>query len=377
MSYKMQKSWICFIFTVGYLLLATGYIFSAPAKSVILLIGDGMGPAIIGISKYYNDMVLKKAPLNIERVMNEGVTGWMTTHSASHLVTDSAAGATAFACGVKTYNEAVGVDEKGNSVETILEKAKKKGKRVGVVTTTDLADATPGSFYAHVARRAQKQEIAKQGIAQGKVDLLLGGGASSFDAELARQNGYKIITSKKELDQILKKGAGSNELLLGLFYEKELPYRDERSAEIPSLTEMAKLAVETLGKNENGFFLMIEGGRIDHAAHANQAEKMVKEFLEFDEVIGLALEYQKKNPDTLLLLTADHDTGGSALSKIEKENYTKVDDLAKFEKIYWISHNHTACPVLLAGKGPGADKVNGLRDNTEVYKIMKESLGLQ
>ena len=118
-KWKMVKTVLCLsLFTIHYFLFTA--VDWAQAKSVILLIGDGMGPAIIGISKHYNDMVLKKPALNIEKLMNEGVTGWMMTHSASHLVTDSAAGATAFSCGVKTYNDAVGVDEKGKAVETIL-----------------------------------------------------------------------------------------------------------------------------------------------------------------------------------------------------------------------------------------------------------------
>lgn len=377
-----SRRWLIFgLLTIHYSLLTIHCLFAAQAKSVILLIGDGMGPAIIGISKHYNDFVLKKPTLNIEKMMNQGRTGIMMTHSASHLVTDSGAGATAFATGLKTYNEAVGVDENGNPVETILEKAKKAGKSAGLVTTTDLADATPGAFYAHVASRKQREEIAKQAIENKKVDVLLGGGLKFFNLENAKKNKYKILLNKIELSQYRKKVAGNPALVesvLGLFVEKEFPYVDERSKEIPSLPEMAALALELVARDKDGFFLMIEGGRIDHAGHANHGEKMIKEFLEFDGVIGLALEYQKKNPDTLILLTADHETGGVALSKVEKgEEYPTKASLSKFEQIYWISDNHTASPVILVGKGPGQEKVNGLRDNTDVFKIMKEVLGLQ
>lgn len=370
-----------FILTVSYLFFAVCFLHAAQAKSVILMIGDGMGPAIVGISKNYNDFVLRKPTLNIEQLMNEGRTGIVITYSQSHLVTDSAAGGTAYACGIKTYNGAIGVDEKGKPVESILEKAKKTGKSVGLVTTCTLADATPAAFYAHVSRRAQQDEIAKQAIENGKVSLLLGGGSQIFDLDSAQKNGYKILHDKKELETYRKKISSETgqeiPLFLGVFSEKDLPYVKERSQDDPSLPEMTRFAIDVLKKNQkNGFFLMVEAGRIDHAGHKNSAEKMIKEFLELDETVGIVMEYQKRNPDTLVLLTADHDTGGIALSKQNGEEYPTRDQLAHFEKIYWISNNHTGSPVFLSGKGPGEEQVNGLHENVDVFKIMKESMGL-
>ncbi len=356
-------------------------IHAAQAKNVVLLIGDGMGPAIIGLSKNYSDFVLKKPGLNIERLMNEGRTGFMMTYSSSHLVTDSAAGATAFACGIKTYNEAIGVDANGNTVETILEKAKKAGKSAGLVTTTDLADATPACFYAHAARRAQRNMIAPQGIAEQKVDIMLGGGSNFFDTAEAIKTGYRVLTTRKGLEDYLEKlpvsSGGNISGVLGLFAEKEFAYYDDRNGELPTLPQMATLALATLKRNPKGFFLMVEGGRIDHAGHANFANKMVREFLEFDEVIALALDFQQKNPDTLVIVTADHDTGGLALSKGDIGQYPKTEDLTELAGTYWISHNHTGSPVLLAAKGPGQEKVKGMNDNTDVFKIMKEVMDLK
>lgn len=349
------------------LALCAQILYAEVARNVILLIGDGFGPALFGATHLHQKHIAKKK-LNLEKLMNSGAVGLLNTESSAQIVTDSAAGATAFACGVKTYNEAIGVDAQGRPVRTILELAQERKKSVGLVTTAELSDATPAAFSAHASRRAEKEEIAGQQLAK-KVDVLLGGGGQNFKAAFARNQGYRIVKTAKEL-----KAAGTSGRLLGIFTDDAMSYVAERSPDEPTLSVMTEAALRILSKNEKGFFLMVEGGRIDHAAHANEPEKMLREALEFDEAVGLALKFASVNPDTLILVTADHDTGGFAFSK-QSGDYPSAKALKNWENVFWISHNHTACPVFLVGLGPGAGDVSGFHENTHVFEVMKRAYG--
>lgn len=342
-------------------------LYAEGARNVILLIGDGFGPALFGATQLHHKHISKKK-LHLEKLMNSGTVGLLNTESSAQIVTDSAAGATAFACGVKTYNEGVGVDARGKPVRTILELAQERKKSVGLVTTAEISDATPAAFSAHSTRRVEKEEIAGQQLAK-KIDVLLGGGGQNFRAAFARNQGYRIVKTAKEL-----KEAGTSGRLLGIFTDDAMSYVAERSLDEPTLSVMTEVALRILSKNEKGFFLMVEGGRIDHAAHANEPEKMLREALEFDEAIGLCVKFAKENPDTLILVTADHDTGGFAFSK-QSGDYPSAEVLKTWENVFWISHNHTACPVFVIGYGPGAKEVSGFHENTHVFEVMKRAYG--
>jgi len=373
---KWLASLLVLFFFVG------GLVAQGPTKSssVILLIGDGMGPGVIGLGKYYNDFVLNKSELNIVKIMNMSGAkiSLVVNYSASNLVTDSAAAATALATGHKTYNTAIGVDEKGNPLRSVLEEARDAGMMTGLITTCEVVDATPAGFSANASERANKNEIALSQI-EKKVNLIMGGGAQyylSLDKPVLKD--YKIIRSKKDLKNL---ASSKNKFILGLFNEREMNYKRSRTSEEPSLVEMTKSALDFLDKNNGGkgFFLMVEGGRIDHAAHANSIEDLLEDFLEFDETIGVVLDYREKNPDTTFVyVTADHDTGGVSLTQRSKDySYPTIDDLKELKGIYWTSKQHTSIPVIFIALTPTEQKYGGFIDNTQIYTVLKDAMRLK
>lgn len=343
----------------------------AKSRNVIVMIGDGMGFSILGFAQLHNE-TLNGPPLRLREAMSQGHTGIVNTRSATHLVTDSAAAATAMGTGVRTKNDVVGMDEDGRPLTNIFELAQERGLAVGVVTTDRLGGATPGGFTAHASNRRQTSLIASQQI-QAKMTVLLGGGASDVDLKEARRAGYFVMTDKKKL---LGRAALKKPLWLGVFHSTDMPYIDEREPQDPSLPEMAGAALAKLSQDEDGFILLIEGGRIDHAAHANLTQRAIDEFLEFDRTLGVALDFLKDHPDTTLFLTADHDTGGGGLTKKDDEGYPKPGSFPVERDAAWLSHHHTAEPVILLGVGPDGAGAIGWHDNTRVFTLLKETLGL-
>ena len=317
-------------------------------ENIILFIGDGMGPQQIGLARYYSLFVLGKE-LNMTKVMNLGSTAFMTNYSLNYVVTDSAAAATALATGYKTNNGMIGMTPEGIPRITILEKAQELGKRVGLVTTTRLTHATPAAFAAHIDSRSKENEIAVQ-MLEHKVDVLLGGGRRHFipqsvkgskrkdDLNLlaeAEKMGYTVVENAEEfraVNPILTKR------LLGLFKSSHMSYELDRDpAKEPSLAEMTEKAIQILSLGRKGFFLMVEGGRIDHASHVSDAAGTIHETLAFDEAIGVALKFAADHPNTLIIVTADHETGGLAMTKglnpEGKLDYTTVQDLREISQI--------------------------------------------
>lgn len=373
------KSLVSFFSSLVFCAVLAAAVIAASPK-VILLVGDGMGPGVIGLGKYYNDLVIKQPVLNMVKMMNDPSAriSLIETYSASHIVTDSAAAATAMATGHKTYNTAIGVDEKGNPLRSVSDEAMSRGMSVGLVTTCEVVDATPAGFSANASERADKAEIARAQTAK-KVDLIMGGGASYFD----NPAGYKVFYEKKDLKKIAALKPGSK--ALGLFNQREMNYARSRTPTEPSLPEMTKTALDFLSKNEKGFFLLVEGGRIDHAGHANSVEDLLEDFLEFDEAIGAVLEFRKKNPDTAIILVADHDTGGVAVTQRGKDSgYPTIDEFVKELKgIYFTSRQHTSIPVVLValpavssdGAAPSYNH-GGFIDNTEIHGIILRQLGI-
>ena len=281
-------------------------------RNVILMIADGCGPASITLAREVSG-----APLTLDGIL----VGRVTTWSASSRVTDSAAGATAMASGVKTSNGVVGVDEGGRRVATLLERAKGRGMATGLVVKSTITDATPAAFAAHVHNRRAQDSIAVQEIEAG-VDLLFGGGRQWFlprsrggarrDSldllSLARAKGYAFASNRAELR------TANRTPVLGLFAAASMSYAlDRDSIAEPSLPEMATKALALLAGGSQGFFLMIEGSRIDHAGHANDPAAHAREVLEYDETVRRVLEFARRDGRTLVVCTADHETGGLSL----------------------------------------------------------------
>jgi len=338
---------------------------SLKPKNIILMIGDGMGLAQISAGKTY------KGNLNLEKFK---VVGLLTTNSCDEYITDSAAGATAMSTGYKTKNVAIGIDCDGERRETVLEYANKIGKATGIVVVCAITHATPAAFVAHVPDRNMQIKIAEQIAKEANADLYLGGGWGWFlpkskggkreDGQdlidTMRRRGYYFISKPEEFYNFNFDKAGK---VIGLFAENHPPYAPNRK---PTLSEMTKKAIEFLSRDKDGFFLMIEGSQIDWAGHANDSEQILKEMADFDEAIGVALEFAQKDGNTLVIVTADHETGGYAIvgGSVEEK---KVE--GKF-----VTKNHTGIMVPVFAFGPGAEAFAGFGDNTLIGKKIFEYL---
>lgn len=293
----------------------SGAFADGPAKNVILLIGDGMGFGQIEIARQLE--YGKQGQLHMEKLDHSAM---MHTYSASDFVTDSAAAGTAIATGIKTNNGAIGVDADGKEVDSILDSFQKNGKRVGLISKNMIVDATPAAFGASVQNRwTGTAQIAKQYL-DNNIDVILGGGSTYFSNLLPQfhEKGYSILTNKNELR------AAKNHRLLGLFAPKHMNFVIDKQQEEPSLPEMAAAALEALN-NKEGFFLMIEGARIDHAAHAADITSVWRETIEFDQTVKTAQDWAANRNDTLIIVLADHETMGLSA--------TGVMDIAALKKI--------------------------------------------
>ena len=313
----MKKLSVSLITVIIFILSFSVLSFAAQAKNIILMIGDGMGPAHVHIAWLYTTRQLGKN-LVMTEVMDKGQTAYMVNDTADSTVTESAAAAVQMATGVKVLARSVGIGPDGKVLRTILEMAKEKGKGTGLVTTSGITDATPAGFVAHVAHRSEEEKIADQ-LVKSDVNILFGGRKEFFlpqsekgkrkdDRNLlneAKQNGYTLVLTAEEM----KKAQG--EKILGLFNQENMLFEiDRKGSEEPSLAEMTSKALDVLKRNKNGFFLMVEAGRIDHAAHHNDIAAVISDTLAFDEAVKVVYDFQKNNSDTLLVITADHETGG-------------------------------------------------------------------
>lgn len=308
----------------------------SPPKNIILLIGDGMGPAYVKAYRMYKDDPLTATVettlfdsifVGSLRTDPKGFPGEITDSSASAKalatgikaingrVTDSAASATAYATGHKAINGSLSVGENNKPLPTVLEKAKQLGKSTGMVVTSQVYHATPAAFVAHELDRDNYAEISNQFFdnqfeGQPYVDILLGGGTKYFVrddrniAEEFRMNGYELVTDRDALFD------STGEKLLGLFAESGLKKRMDRRVETPSLAEMTSVAIERLSKNENGFFLMVEGSQIDWSGHDNDIVGVMSEMEDFEKALAEAIKFAKADNDTQIIVTADHSTGG-------------------------------------------------------------------
>ena len=328
-------------------------------KNIILLIGDGMGLSQVSVSQFYNNETS-----NFDRF---SIIGLIKTSAHGSLITDSAAAATALASGVKTYNGAIGVTKDSISVETIVEQISNRGIATGLIATSSITHATPASFYAHVKSRSMYEDIAYF-LVNSDIDFFAGGGLKFFNkrkdkkdliAQLKR-NGFDVNTVVLPQNILSNPPSGQPRKQAILLAEDEMPKMNEgRGDFLPNAT---KLALEVLSKNENGFFLMIEGSQIDWGGHDNDSDYLISELLDFDKTIGLVLDFAIQNGETLVIVTADHETGGFTLSH-DDGNDNKI-------KPTFSTNDHSATLIPVFAEGPGASLFGGIYENTAVYTKM-------
>lgn len=323
------------------------------AKNVILLIGDGMGTAHL-----YAGLTANHGKLHIQNMKYMGLA---KTSSSDKYVTDSAAGGTALASGVKTTNGTVGLNANGEKATTILEIAEKKGKATGLISTSAITHATPASFIAHQPQRSMYEEIAADFL-ETDVDVIIGGGYTFFSERVDKRDLIEELEEKgyfvtKDLASIDKNTKGNVVALTADAHNK--PYK-ERGDMLPEAT---KKSINILNQNSaEGFFLMIEGSMIDWGAHKNDISYVVDEMLDFDRAVGEALKFAAKDKNTLVIVTADHETGGLAIiDGDEKRGYVKAN---------FGTGGHTGVGVPVFAYGPGAEDFMGIYENTEIFDKM-------
>ena len=333
---------------------------AAPADpgpmSIILFIGDGTG-----LSAWDAARLASPVPLAIEQFP---VVGLVDTQSTDSRITDSAAAATAYSTGVRTYNGAIGMAPDTTPVPTVLEIAEGDGWATGLVATSTLTHATPGSFAAHVESRNMHEAIAA-GIADQDIDVLLGGGRQYFHPAV-REDGENLLARIVGRGTYVEDAASFLALdmdtvrapLVGLFAMNQLPPAPRRS---PDLAQLTRGALQVLEKDRDGFFLMVEGSQIDWRAHENAPlRQVVAEVQDLDNAIREALEFQERRPNTLIVVTADHSTGGLNLHSDRRGVF----------RAHYTTEGHTAGMVPLFARGPNALSFGGITDNDEVGRLL-------
>ena len=331
-------------------------------RNLIFMVSDGMGPTSLSLTRSFMQFQ-NGAPFSEQLVIDQHMIGQSRTRSSSSLITDSAAGATAFSCAQKSYNGAISVTPDHEPCGTVLEAAKKAGYMTGLVVTTRITDATPACFAAHVNMRQEEDRIAEQMVGDyplGRVvDLMFGGGRCHFVpnttvehscradnrdvVDLARKNGFKYVSDRAGFDG-LKGGAKIDFPMLGLFADADIPYEIDRRNEndkYPSLHEMAEAAMKALSEatrdSDKGFFLMIEGSRIDHAGHHNDPAAQVHEVLAYDKAFSSVLDFIKnEKTETVMVSTSDHETGGLATARrtLNSITHARIPMLIDFRTPY-------------------------------------------
>lgn len=332
-------------------------------RNVIYMIGDGMGLAQVSLLQVAEDY----RPTAFDRA--EGVA-LIATRSANNRVTDSAAAGTALATGTKTANASLGVDTAGVRLVPMTECAQRRGWHTGLVVTSYLHHATPAAFYAHVCDRGENEGILRD-MAASDIDLLIGGGRSALGGacseggtwfEAFDRKGYRVAQSPEMLDTL------SALPVLAAVADKHLPRAAERGDFLPRAT---RKALELLSADDAGFFLMVEGSQIDMCCHGNEAPRVLDEVRDFERAVAVAMDFADSHPGTLVVVTADHETGGLTLPS-GKDDFTLPDSGVEPR---FSTGGHTASIVPVYLYGTGADRIRGLMDNTELAARLKQLIG--
>jgi alkaline phosphatase len=307
------------------LLAAWGAVGPSPAtaaelpKNIIIMFADGAASTQWDFGRYSSTVLRQQPFVTTDVLFRHGVVGLLATNSHDTYVTDSAAAASAMSIGVKVKNGAVSITPDGQSPSTVMEAAKAAGKRIGLVTTATVYDATPAAFALHARTRRDSQALVDQLLAL-EPDVLMGGGADYFlpdsvpggkrnDARdviaAFRAKGYPVVRTAAEL------AVASGSKLVGLFATDDMDFELDRDpAREPTTAEMAAAAFKTLGHSPNGFVLLVENENIDTAGHRNDAASLMRALWAFDDAVKVALEFQRRHPETLVIVTGDHETGG-------------------------------------------------------------------
>ena len=328
-------------------------------KNVILIIGDGMGMA-----QLYSAMTVRQGKMNIEKAR---YIGFSKTHSYDNYVTDSAAGGTAMATGKKTRNGIIGLSPDSLKLTNMTELAHRKGLSAGVVSTSAVTHATPASFVAHNISRNNYEEIALDFL-KTRPEVFIGGGLDHFsnreDGEdlvlKLEEMGYQVLRTQEELLE------ADGDKLAGLLAPEHLPTIAEGRGDLLAYSTLK--ALEALQKNPKGFFLMIEASQIDWAAHSHDTKYVVEETIDMDRTLGVVLDYAENLGETLVILTADHETGGMTLVTGDVES-------GAVGALYSVG-GHTGIAVPVFAFGPSADEFTGFFENTDIFKKITRLLGL-
>ncbi len=329
-------------------------------KNVLVFIGDGMGFEHVEAAGMYAEGAA--GTLSFESLPFQAQ---ITTYSANSAVTDSAAAGTAIATGTKVNNGVISMATPGDGseLETLLEYFSADSKRTGLVSTTYISHATPAAFGAHESSRNNYSAILSDYFLQSRPNVLFGG-AKYLTPEAVESLGYTAVTDRAGMQAL---DTESVERVSGQFGGDHMPYEYDFSLygtgydTLPHLSEMTATALSILDNDTDGFFLMVEGGRIDHAAHSNQLERTVFETIEFANAVQVGLDWATGRDDTLIIVTADHETGG--LSVLANNG------AGAFPDVSWSTGTHTADDVPVYAWGANAELVYGTMDNTDLFAV--------
>ncbi|HAD21598.1 MAG TPA: alkaline phosphatase [Opitutae bacterium] len=330
--------------------------------NIIFLIGDGMGTSQVSAAYFYGE---EGTPPNFSRFP---ILGLINTTSGSDRITDSGAGATAFSIGRKSYNGAIGVDMKGEAVLTVNELLEAQGWQSGVISTSGITHATPASFYAHVAKRSQQYDIAKD-LVYSNISFFAGGGQKWFVNRPDSLNYMDSLTHYGFSIGMKSLGSADHSQRVGYLLANDglLAKHEGRDDFLPNATYES---LEYFDQSEEPFFLMVEGSQIDWGGHENNGDYVIQEVLDFDKTIGVALDYAEKHGNTLVVVTADHETGGFSLSGDGKSmsGYGEISPT-------FSTGGHTATLIPVFAYGPGANYFGGVYENTAIFSKFFEALG--
>ncbi|MCH9659989.1 MAG: alkaline phosphatase [Bacteroidetes bacterium] len=325
-------------------------------KNIILVIGDGMGLSQVSVGQFYSDQAS-----NFDRFTTIGL---IKTSSSSHLITDSAAGATAYSSGIKTYNKSIGMKPDSTAITNIVETISKQGMATGLVATSSITHATPAAFYAHTKTRYMYEDIATY-LPKSGIDYFAGGGLKFFNKRKDGQNLLPTLLSNNfVIDTVSLPSTVSEKKHAILLAQNSMPKMQEGRGDF--LEKASLLAIKKLSQTKEGYFLMVEASQIDWGGHDEDPDYLIAEQLDLDRTLGVLLDTLGDHSETLVIVTADHETGAFSLA-MEGTDYNKIKPSTS-------SSEHSATMVPVFAKGPGAEIFGGIYENNEIYHKMMQLL---